>query len=103
MSNDFITIISNQRKLKKALNGLPLNTLESIQQKLFNVIEEAKLKAQKEEEQAQEEHLKLEILRSEILESGVDFNKLSQMMASSKKRKQTKTTTSTPLNKTQNN
>ncbi|MBD1574728.1 hypothetical protein HC725_15855 [Vibrio sp. S17_S38] len=94
MNTEFISTISNQRKLKKALNGLSLNELESIQDKLSNIIDDVKLKALEEEEKEQKELLKLEELKNKIVQSGVDFNKLSQIMKTPKKRKASKPTPS---------
>lgn len=98
MNTEFISTISNQRKLKKALNGLSLNELEIIQDKLSNIIDDVKLKALEEEEKEQEELLKLEELKNQIVQSGVDFSKLSQIMKTPKKRKSSKLTPSNKVN-----
>ena len=103
MNTEFISTISNQRKLKKALNGLSLNELEIIQDKLSNIIDDVKLKALEEEEKEQEELLKLEALKETIIESGVSFQKLSQIMKASKKRNSPKPTTPNQDNTTPKN
>lgn len=98
MSTEFISTISNQRRLKKALHSLSLTELESIQEKLTNIIDEVKLKALEEEEKEREELLKLEAIKEKILESGVSFQKLSQIMKTPKKRKTPKRTTPNQAN-----
>lgn len=98
MKTEFVSTILNQRKLKKALNGLSLNELESIKEKLSNIIDDVKLKALEEEEKEQEELLKLEELKNKIVQSGVDFNKLSKIMTTPKKRKSPKPTPSNQVN-----
>ncbi|WP_178306574.1 H-NS family histone-like protein [Vibrio algicola] len=98
MKTEFVSTILNQRKLKKALNGLSLNELESIKEKLSNIIDDVKLKALEEEEKEQKELLKLEELKNKIVQSGVDFNKLSKIMTTPKKRKSPKPIPSNQVN-----
>ncbi|MEQ5808024.1 H-NS histone family protein [Alteromonas sp. NFXS44] len=74
--NDFLEILTHGRRLQGAVKDLSTAELESVQEKLANIIEKRKEKDLEEEQAKQEKLQKIADIQKQLEEAGLDVSDL---------------------------
>lgn len=75
--NEFLDILTHGRRLQGAVKELSIQELETVQEKLANIIDKRKEKALEEEKVGQEKRAKLEEIKKTNGRSGFKFRRLT--------------------------
>ena len=84
--SEFLNILTHGRKLQGAVKELSVSELESVRQKLDNIIEKRKEKELEHQRAEQEKLAKIEEIQKQMQEAGVDFDDLKKLSADSPKK-----------------
>ena len=79
--SEFLDILTHGRRLQGATKELSIKELESVQDKLANIIEKRKEKAQEEEKAEQEKLAKIAEIQKQMEEAGVNVDDLKSLSA----------------------
>lgn len=84
--SEFLDILTHGRRLQGATKELSIKELESVQNKLANIIDKRKEKAQEEEKAEQEKQAKIAEIQKQMEEAGVNVDDLKSLSAEAPKK-----------------
>lgn len=84
--SEFLDILTHGRRLQGAVKELSVNELESVRQKLDNIIEKRKEKELEQQRAEQQKLAKIEEIQKQMQEAGVDVNDLQKLSAETSKK-----------------
>jgi len=84
--NEFLDILTHGRRLQGAVKELSIQELESVQEKLANIVVKRKEKVQAEEKAEQEKQVKLAEIKKQMEEAGLNFSDLQSLNVDTSKK-----------------
>lgn len=84
--SEFLDILTHGRKLQGAVKELSVTELESVRQKLDNIIEKRKEKELEQQRAEQEKLAKIEEIQKQMQEAGVDVSDLQKLTGDTAKK-----------------
>lgn len=84
--SEFLDILTHGRRLQGAVKELSVNELESVRQKLDNIIEKRKEKELEQQQAEQQKLAKIEEIQKQMQEAGVDVNDLQKVSGDTTKK-----------------
>ncbi|NVK56174.1 MAG: H-NS histone family protein [Alteromonadaceae bacterium] len=85
--SEFTSVLTHGRRLQGAVKELSVEELESVQQKLSNIIDKRKEQEQELAKAQQEKLAKLEEIKKQMTEAGIDITDLQDIGDTRSKRK----------------
>ncbi|GGW95497.1 H-NS histone family protein [Alteromonas halophila] len=84
--SEFLDILTHGRRLQGAVKELSVKELESVKEKLENIIEKRKDKEREQQKAEQEKRAKIEEIQKQMQEAGLDVDDLQKLSADTGKK-----------------